>query len=103
MRVRALTSSAGRTRGIAGAWAVFESVWFVAFRRRRRAGMGRAAGSEEREGKIKGAARAGPECVSARGFGAARHPAVPVLRANVTLRDISSRGEPPSGSHPAFH
>ena len=95
MSVRASMSSARRTRASTPASAVFESMRFVAFRRRSPAGSGRAGGPEEREGKIKGATRACPECESARGFGAARQPAVPVLHANTNLhtrwiRDVPS-------------
>lgn len=85
MSVRASMSSAGCTRVIAPTPAVFKSMRFVAFRRPSRAGWGRATGAGEREGKIKGAARAGPECESARGLGAARHPAAPVPRADAIL------------------
>jgi hypothetical protein len=94
MSVRASMSSAGRARVIASASAEFNSMLLVAFARRSRGGGGRAEGSEECEGKIKGAARACPECESARGVGAARRPAVPVLRVNTHLPNCRGCGVP---------
>lgn len=102
MNVRAMPSPC-RAGVIGAALSASLSTRFVASRWRSWADAGRAAGSEEREGKIKGAARACPECESARGFGVARLPAVPVLHANSNLHTRWIRGVPPATLCATYH
>lgn len=85
MSMRRSMSSVGCTRVLTSVPPLLKSMRIVVPRLQSRSDCGRADGSEEREGKIKGATRACPECESARGFGAARQPLVPVLHANTDL------------------
>jgi len=103
MRVCTSMPPAGCTRVIGAVAPLLKSIRIVVRRLRSQSGFGRADGSGEREGKIKGAARAGPECESARGFGAARQPAVPVLHANTNLRTSWVRDVPSATVCATYH